>query len=215
MQALMMRALDQSGPGPDRTVLFAALHSILVRTQALEVHRPGYDPPALRRTLGRDLAQTPGSQGPGIPLRNRRSLESQQSSPPLLQAARPEGRPAQRGEALHPPAYVRHALDGVQRAGEGPPGDPRPRPHRLDDEHLRSRHASHPGRRLRAFLQALLAGISGQISGQRRAAMLRKERNPAVCREKRSALGRTRTCGLLIRSQTLYPAELRALWRCT
>jgi hypothetical protein len=29
------------------------------------------------------------------------------------------------------------------------------------------------------------------------------------------ALGRTRTCDLLIRSQTLYPAELRAHWRCT
>src|SRR5215208_3615873 len=29
------------------------------------------------------------------------------------------------------------------------------------------------------------------------------------------ALGRTRTCGLLIRSQTLYPAELRAHRRCT
>ena len=28
--------------------------------------------------------------------------------------------------------------------------------------------------------------------------------------EKLSALGRTRTCDLLIRSQTLYPAELRA-----
>ncbi len=31
-----------------------------------------------------------------------------------------------------------------------------------------------------------------------------------ICREKRSARGRTRTCDLLIRSQTLYPAELRA-----
>jgi hypothetical protein len=30
-----------------------------------------------------------------------------------------------------------------------------------------------------------------------------------------SALGRTRTCDLLIRSQTLYPAELRAHRRCT
>src|SRR5829696_495945 len=35
-------------------------------------------------------------------------------------------------------------------------------------------------------------------------------RKPAFCRYFRSALGRTRTCDLLIRSQTLYPAELRA-----
>jgi hypothetical protein len=33
---------------------------------------------------------------------------------------------------------------------------------------------------------------------------------PRVCGDFRSALGRTRTCDLLIRSQTLYPAELRA-----
>ena len=33
---------------------------------------------------------------------------------------------------------------------------------------------------------------------------------PPICRGIGGALGRTRTCGLLIRSQTLYPAELRA-----
>ena len=63
-------------------------------------------------------------------------------------------------------AHFRHAVDGVQRAGEGPPGDPRPRQDRSNDEHLRARHAAHPGRRLRAFLEALFAKISGQISGQ-------------------------------------------------
>jgi hypothetical protein len=53
MQALM-RALDQSGPVPDRTVLFSMLDTILVRTQALEVHRPGFDQtsPATPATCG-------------------------------------------------------------------------------------------------------------------------------------------------------------------
>jgi hypothetical protein len=37
-----------------------------------------------------------------------------------------------------------------------------------------------------------------------------KEEKSRFCRTFTSALGRTRTCGLLIRSQTLYPAELRA-----
>jgi hypothetical protein len=35
-----------------------------------------------------------------------------------------------------------------------------------------------------------------------------------ICRGIRGALGRTRTCDLLIRSQTLYPAELRAREAC-
>src|SRR5215211_5746669 len=63
---------------------------------------------------------------------------------------------------------------GVQRAGEGPPGNLRPLPHRPDDEHLRPRHAAHPGRRLWAFLQALYAGIRGQ----RHATMLREQGIP-------------------------------------
>src|SRR5438309_1749204 len=37
---------------------------------------------------------------------------------------------------------------------------------------------------------------------------------PIFCRTFVSALGRTRTCDLLIRSQTLYPAELRAREVC-
>jgi hypothetical protein len=37
-----------------------------------------------------------------------------------------------------------------------------------------------------------------------------KKEKPRFCRKKIGALGRTRTCDLLIRSQTLYPAELRA-----
>src|SRR5215210_2606395 len=35
-----------------------------------------------------------------------------------------------------------------------------------------------------------------------------------ILQDFRSALGRTRTCDLLIRSQTLYPAELRAREVC-
>ena len=57
--------------------------------------------PALRRTLGEDLARTSGGQGSYLPLRDRRTHEPQQPPSPPLQAARPEGRPAQRGEALH------------------------------------------------------------------------------------------------------------------
>ena len=39
---------------------------------------------------------------------------------------------------------------------------------------------------------------------------LEKKNDPVICGTFSSALGRTRTCGLLIRSQTLFPAELRA-----
>ena len=37
----------------------------------------------------------------------------------------------------------------------------------------------------------------------------KKHRNLLRCRFQNGDLGRTRTCDLLIRSQTLYPAELR------
>ena len=37
----------------------------------------------------------------------------------------------------------------------------------------------------------------------------KKHRNFLRCRFQNGDLGRTRTCDLLIRSQTLYPAELR------
>ena len=49
--------------------------------------------------------------------------------------------------------------------------------------------------------------ISHPISGLRKG---RPKGTPRVCGGFGGALGRTRTCGLLIRSQTLYPAELRA-----
>ncbi len=46
-----------------------------------------------------------------------------------------------------------------------------------------------------------------------------EKEKPRFCRAFEGALGRTRTCDLLIRSQALYPAELRArgallLYRC-
>ena len=39
---------------------------------------------------------------------------------------------------------------------------------------------------------------------------VRDKKKSCLCRTFIGALGRTRTCDLLIRSQTLYPAELRA-----
>ena len=61
--------------------------------------------------------------------------------------------------------------------------------------------------------EAVSSRASGQISGQAISkpwtAPLGQEK-PRVCGGFCGALGRTRTCDLLIRSQTLYPAELRA-----
>jgi hypothetical protein len=70
-------------------------------------------------------------------------------------------------EAIYPPPHLRHALDGVKRAGKGLAGDTRTLENRPDHEHLRLRHAPHTGRLFQALLRALFAKISGQIiSGQ-------------------------------------------------
>src|SRR5918997_5395238 len=52
--------------------------------------------------------------------------------------------------------------------------------------------------------------ISGQMGGSGRSPSGFREAKTLYLQVFRSALGRTRTCCLLIRSQTLYPAELRA-----
>jgi hypothetical protein len=49
-----------------------------------------------------------------------------------------------------------------------------------------------------------------QMTGQIYARSLDRKKKSRKSETFRSALGRTRTCDLLIRSQTLYPAELRA-----
>jgi hypothetical protein len=51
---------------------------------------------------------------------------------------------------------------------------------------------------------------SRQIGNSRKCWRSELSQNTCKCCASRGALGRTRTCDLLIRSQTLYPAELRA-----
>src|SRR5215216_7887357 len=58
--------------------------------------------------------------------------------------------------------------------------------------------------------EAVWKKISGQTDGTDQPSRRFEEVKTLYLQVFCSALGRTRTCGLLIRSQTLYPAELRA-----
>ena len=62
--------------------------------------------------------------------------------------------------------------------------------------------------------EAVWKKISGQTEGTGRPSRRFESAKTLDLQEFCSALGRTRTCGLLIRSQTLYPAELRAHQGC-